>query len=59
MPTPRRSIRVSDDQWKALMTHAETQGKNFTQWALETLQERMELERKIDKQRKERERRSQ
>lgn len=47
---PARQLgRVEDDLWTALKSHAETQGLNFTQWAVNTLVDRMHLERKIDK----------
>jgi len=55
---PARQLgRVEDDLWIALKSHAETQGLNFTQWAVNTLVDRMNLERKIDKREVERKKR--
>lgn len=55
---PARQLgRVEDDLWTALKSHAETQGLNFTQWAVNTLVDRMNLERKIDKREAERKKR--
>lgn len=53
---PARQIgRISDDEWEELKTHvAEHHGdRQFTQWALRTLQEQMRLERKLYKRNKE------
>lgn len=54
-PTARQLGRISDDEWEELKTHvAEHHGeRQFTQWALRTLQEQMRMERKANKRRKE------
>lgn len=58
-PTARQIGRISDDEWEELKNHvAEHHGdRQFTQWALRTLQEQMRLERKANKQQQERKKR--
>jgi len=46
--TPRtsRSLgRVEDDLWTALKSHAESEGLSFTQWAVNALVDKMNVER--------------
>lgn len=55
--TPRssRSLgRVEDDLWTALKSHAESEGLSFTQWAVNALVDRMNVERAENKQENER-----
>lgn len=50
--TPRssRSLgRVEDDLWTALKSHAESEGLSFTQWAVNALVDRMNVERAENK----------
>lgn len=58
-PTARQLGRISDDEWLELKNHvADHHGdRQFTQWALRTLQEQMRLERKQFKQQQERKKR--
>lgn len=57
--TARQIGRISDDEWEELKNHVtEHHGdRQFTQWALKTLQEQMRLERKQFKQQQERKKR--
>jgi hypothetical protein len=50
--TPRssRSLgRVEDDLWIALKSHADAEGLSFTQWAVNALVDRMNVERAENK----------